>query len=103
MTKGYDQELILPLAKRGIKVFFKSKKIQILLIGDKDYESKKFIVKKFLDFENWTVVHRNEIGVFHPKLFLLMFPKFLRVVIGSGNLSINQWSFHGNIFWKKDF
>jgi len=40
---------------------------------------------------------------FHPKLYLLKFDLFLRVVIGSGNLFPEDWTVWSNIFWTKDF
>lgn len=43
-------------------------------------------------------------GAFHPKLWLIEFEdNSLRVVVGSGNLSIGDWSVWSNCFWYKDF
>lgn len=43
-------------------------------------------------------------GAFHPKLWLIEFEdNSLRVVVGSGNLSIADWTVWSNCLWYKDF
>lgn len=43
-------------------------------------------------------------GAFHPKLWLIEFDNgTLRVVVGSGNLSIGDWSVWSNCLWFQDF
>jgi tyrosyl-DNA phosphodiesterase-1 len=45
----------------------------------------------------------NSYGVFHPKLWILKFDNFIRIVIGSANLSVDDWRIWSNTFWMKDF
>lgn len=45
----------------------------------------------------------NNPASFHPKLFILKFKSFLRIVIGSANLLNCDWYRYANIFWRKDF
>lgn len=40
---------------------------------------------------------------FHPKLYILKFTDFIRIVIGSGNMLSDDWNINGNVFFKKDF
>ena len=40
---------------------------------------------------------------FHPKIFLIKFNNFIRIVIGSQNLYIGDWNVWSNIFYLKDF
>jgi hypothetical protein len=42
-------------------------------------------------------------GKFHSKLMLFKFPKFLRVIIPSANLTNCDWQFWGQIIWFQDF
>lgn len=43
-------------------------------------------------------------GAFHPKLWLIEFDdNTLRVVVGTGNLSIGDWTVWSNCLWYKDF
>lgn len=42
-------------------------------------------------------------ATFHPKLFLVRFRDFLRVVVGSGNLFSEDWTVFGNCFYVRDF
>lgn len=39
----------------------------------------------------------------HSKLWLIKFEKFLRVVVGTGNLHLGDWTTWANAFWWKDF
>ncbi len=45
----------------------------------------------------------NTPASFHPKLFILKFKSFIRIVIGSANLLNCDWYRYANIFWRKDF
>jgi tyrosyl-DNA phosphodiesterase-1 len=38
-------------------------------------------------------------GAFHPKLWLLKFDSFLRIVISSANLTLKDFSHWSNGFW----
>lgn len=77
-----------------------------ILANDKSDESQT-TMRNYSGFKNWTVIFpekRNKgYSVFHSKLWLIKFDKFLRVVIGTGNLHMGDWALWANAFWWKDF
>ncbi|KAL4463415.1 hypothetical protein ABPG72_017136 [Tetrahymena utriculariae] len=101
-TKGLDEELVLPLVKANVKVVVADDKI-------KQWNEKRNVIKNHQYFENFTIIYppkdylSKTWGCFHSKLWILKFPKFLRIVIGTGNLRILHWTNWSNIIWFKDF
>ena len=55
----------------------------------------KFIFPKISQALRW--------GKFHSKLMILKFPKFLRIIIPSANLTDGDWYYWGQIIWFQDF
>ena len=55
----------------------------------------KFIFPKISQALRW--------GKFHSKLILLKFPKFLRIIVPSANLTDCDWYYWGQIIWFQDF
>ncbi|EAS03297.1 tyrosyl-DNA phosphodiesterase family protein (macronuclear) [Tetrahymena thermophila SB210] len=101
-TYGYETELLMPILKSN-KHF--------VLANDKPMHDKsiKDVIKENDGFKNWTLIHPPKDvssswgGAFHPKLWLIKFSSFLRVVIGSGNLHVSDWSVWSNCLWYQDF
>jgi len=97
-TYTYDQELIKSVIDA---------KLPIVIIRDRP-EGLHVKVKK--DKENSNVTHifpakalGLTYGVFHAKLILLEFAKFLRVVITSANLTVEDWTLLSQVIWLQDF
>lgn len=63
--------------------------------------------ENYAGYSNWTVVRPVErkggYGVFHTKLWLIKFEKFLRVVVSTGNLHLGDWAVWANAYWYQDF
>ena len=55
----------------------------------------KFIFPKISQTLRW--------GKFHSKLMILKFPKFLRIIVPSANLTDGDWYYWGQIIWFQDF
>ena len=55
----------------------------------------KFIFPKISQTLRW--------GKFHSKLIILKFPKFLRIIVPSANLTDGDWYYWGQIIWFQDF
>lgn len=97
----YSKELLQPhLDNPKIKFVVvsdcrKDTKVTELCV-DKKHPNLKLLYPK-------TNVSQAGISSFHPKLFLLKFEGFLRIVIGSGNMLEEDWNRYGNVFWQRDF
>ena len=95
---SYDKEVIDILLEKKVKVLlFKDSNCFSEKLKEGKYNNeifKEFYPPKIVDGLN---------GSFHPKLYLLKFKKFLRVVIGSANLFVSDWEDWNNILWVKDF
>ena len=96
-TFGFESQLLLPIAEE-------LQKFQQI----NDYTSNK-LEKDYAGIKNWTLILHGKpknlvygSGAYHPKLWLYKFPSFLRVVIGSGNLTIGDWTAWSNCLWFKD-
>ena len=82
---------------------------KLLLVNDSS--DGNFELKEcFNGHNNMTVIFPSKshkgygFGAFHPKLWLIEFEdSTLRVVVGSGNLSIGDWTVWNNCLWYKDF
>ena len=48
-------------------------------------------------------IKKSGYSVFHSKLWLLKFKKFLRVIVSTGNNHVGDWAIWMNCFWYKDF
>ena len=62
--------------------------------------------ENYYGYSNWTVAtpeKNSSWGVFHTKLWLIQFGGFLRVVVGTGNLHLADWSVWSNALWYQDF
>jgi len=55
----------------------------------------KFVFPKISQTLKW--------GKFHSKLIILKFPKFLRIIVPSANLTDGDWYYWGQIIWFQDF
>lgn len=99
MVFGYNIKNIYPLYSNNTKVImFADPNIDdfetLKTHENKDKNLKILWVKKDSLIKN---------SAFHPKLYLIKFGSFLRVVIGSGNLFIEDWTKWSNVCWVKDF
>ena len=98
LVMGIQSEILKPLIK---------KKIKILVVLDYGKENEKNIIDR-RDDENLIFFYpKKKIGnlksTFHPKIYIIKFKLFIRIVIGSCNLFIGDWSCWNNIFYIKDF
>ena len=97
-TFGFESKLLSPFAS------FLDK---FLLINEANSTTTK-IERDYSGIKNWTLLLSGKpdttfgSGAYHPKLWLFKFPTFLRVVIGSGNLTIGDWTAWSNCLWFKD-
>ncbi|KRX00629.1 hypothetical protein PPERSA_00856 [Pseudocohnilembus persalinus] len=91
----------------------KGKQTHFVLANDRSAQDKKEglpdVIENFKNYKNWTLIHPPKDysspfpGPFHPKLWLLKFPKFLRVVICSANQMEADWDIWGQGVWFQDF
>ena len=99
MVFGYHIKNIFPLYSTGTKV--------IMLADPRidDYEDIKTNENKDKNLKILWVKKDPLIktSAFHPKLYLLKFNSFLRVIVGSGNLFLEDWTTWSNVLWMKDF
>jgi len=100
-TFGFDSELLTPLIKA---------KVHLVVANDYQKETTyQPIIENFGEIEGLTVIQPSKsfqgvfYSCFHPKLWLLKFPEFLRVVVSSGNLTTLDWSIWSNCLWYQDF
>ena len=100
MVFGFSKKIIEPLLKKNIKTILFSDSGEFLNQMTDSEENPKF--PNFKHFYPPKILN-NVNASFHPKLFILKFNNFLRVVIGSANLFNEDWSYWNNIIWMKDF
>lgn len=43
------------------------------------------------------------VGAYHPKIWILKFDGFIRIVIGSQNLHVGDWTVWAQGMWVQDF
>ncbi len=93
----YDGEFIEPFINQ-----FKLPSIIIRHREDQKYNAMdeygnyiKFVFPKISQTLKW--------GKFHSKLIILKFPKFLRIIVPSANLTDGDWYYWGQIIWFQDF
>ncbi|CAD8055701.1 unnamed protein product [Paramecium sonneborni] len=98
---GFEDHLLKPLVQSGVKLF---------IINDNDNNDKKLeIIENFNGHSNWMVIKPSKLssltfgGSFHPKIWILKFPKFIRIVIGSQNLHVGDWTVWSQAMWIQDF
>lgn len=100
-TFGFDSELLLPLVKANVH-----------LVVANDYSKDTTytpIIENFNGIDGLTIIqptkaiHGIFYSCFHPKLWILKFPEFLRIVVSSGNLTTLDWSIWSNCLWYQDF
>jgi tyrosyl-DNA phosphodiesterase-1 len=101
MTFAASRELLRTLLEKGVR---------LVLTNDCGTGIKKTFVQTLEDFPNFMGVFPQkeftELALsasFHPKLFMLKFNDRLRLIIGNGNLLVQDWSFWDNAFWSKDY
>lgn len=99
MVFGYNIKNVQPLFSNGTKVMMladpRIDDYEELRLNENTEKNLKILwVKKDSQIKN---------SAFHPKLYLLKFDKVLRVVIGSANLFIEDWTKWSNVCWVKDF
>lgn len=95
---GFSLHVLDKLLKKGLKV---------AVMADPYIDTFKEIAeKKELDKNlkvYWADKHSlGQNSAFHPKIYLIKFSTFLRVVIGSANLFKEDWSEWSNVVWYKD-
>lgn len=100
-TFGFDTELLINLLKA---------KVHLTVANDYQKDTEYIpIIENFGDVDGLTVIQPSKsfngvfYSCFHPKLWLLKFPEFLRVVVSSGNLTTLDWSIWSNCLWYQDF
>lgn len=100
-TFGFDTELLIHLAKA---------KVHLTVANDYNKNTPYVpLIENYDEIQGFNVIQpaKNFHGVFyscfHPKLWLLKFPDFLRVVVSSGNLTTLDWSIWSNCLWYQDF
>jgi len=97
---GFHLEQLLPILDQGTR---------LTLADNWKNTAESKIKKSFCGRPNFTYIlppkdpAKSYGGTFHPKLWLLKFPTFLRVVISSANLTTWDWSIWSNCIWFKDF
>lgn len=100
LTFLYSQEILDPLL---------AKDVRLLVVSDSQRETLATTLETNPSQPNLKLVfprrsfNQNAPASFHPKLFVLKFKTFLRIVIGSGNLLNGDWHRYANVFWRKDF
>lgn len=100
LTFAVSRELLQPLLEKGFPVILASDcSMNIedaILQVDAEFPNfiKFFPRKKFFAYSS---------SSFHPKLMLIKFKSFLRVVIGSGNLLEQDWIVWENAFVTRDY
>jgi tyrosyl-DNA phosphodiesterase-1 len=88
-TYGFEHELVEPIAKGRVK---------LLLVNDNSVDKEKDIIEEcYQNYPNWKLIMPSKKGgrypgAFHPKIWMLKFPSFLRIVIGSQNLHVGDWT-----------
>ena len=97
-TYIYDSKLIEKVLKS---------KIPIIIIMDGN-EASHTKIKKDSTYSNLTYIMPGKpaglkYGVFHPKIILLEFDKFIRVVVSSANLTLEDWTLLSQVIWLQDF
>lgn len=97
-TFNYDEEFIEPLISKY--------NIKSLIIKHEENRTGNFqIVEKGprLTFIHPKIDYSMRWGKFHSKLTIFKFPKFLRVIIPSANLTSGDWYYWGQVIWFQDF
>ena len=100
LTFSLSRELLQPLIKA---------KIPVVVASDCSSNIEEPILQTSKSNPNYLVYFpRKKVmsyccSSFHPKLILIKFSSFLRVVIGSGNLLEQDWIVWENIFMMKDY
>lgn len=97
-TFGFEMETFLPIAKSGK---------QLLVVNMQRENPEGAVDHNYSGFENMKVIsppkRKKGYGVFHTKLWLIKFGTFLRVVVGTGNNHVNDWTVWQNAYWFNDF
>lgn len=100
LTFSVSRELLQPLLEKKIPIVLASDcstNIEhAIAIVDEEYSN-------FLKFFPRKKVFHFSCSSFHPKLILIKFASFLRVVIGSGNLLEEDWISWENVFIVRDY
>lgn len=99
MVFGYHIKHIAPLLDFGTKVIMLADPniddFEIIKSQENKEKNLRLLwAKKDLQFRN---------SAFHPKLYLIKFASILRVVIGSANLFLEDWTKWSNVCWVRDF
>lgn len=91
-------EVFEPIIKCGVPLY---------VFNREEGENKEGKVTKCYEgFNNMTVISPPKLnsgyGVFHPKLWLIKFKNFLRVVVCTGNNHLYDWAIWQNAYWFHD-
>ena len=78
-----------------------------MYVFNRDGDSKEGkVIKGYEGFNMMTVISPPKknmgYGVFHPKLWLIKFKSFLRVVVCTGNNHLYDWAVWQNAYWFHD-
>jgi tyrosyl-DNA phosphodiesterase 1 len=95
-TFGYEMEVFEPILRAGVPMF----------VFNREDESKAGSVSRGAQgFAGLTLVSppkNNMYGVFHPKLWLIKFKSFLRVMVCTSNNHAYDWAVWQNAYWLHD-
>jgi tyrosyl-DNA phosphodiesterase-1 len=100
LTFAVSRELLFPLVSRKIPIVLASDCSTAIDTSHLEVDEKWPNFVKF--FPRKKIFHFSS-SSFHPKLILIRFPTFLRVVVGSGNLLEQDWIVWENVFLLKDY
>ena len=100
LTFAVSREMYHPLVSRGIPVVLvsdcSSNIAESIIQNDEKYPN-------LIRFYPRKKIFEYAYSSFHPKLILIKFKQFLRVIIGSGNLLEQDWIVWENVFISQDY
>lgn len=97
-TYGFVMDVLGTIAESGVP---------FVLVNDSSENGSGRVERNCAGYKNMSLVFpprtKKGYGVFHTKLWLIKFPTFLRVVIGTGNQHAEDWLVWLNAYWYQDF
>ena len=83
------------------------KSVKLIIISDSQKNSSQtrieYASKQLLKIYPCRFFEERIVSSFHPKLFIIKFSSFIRVIIGTGNFLLDDWELYSNLFWAKDY
>lgn len=95
-TYGFEWEVFAPIAQSGKPIFIFNRNDDATNSVERGYNGKDNVVIVSPPKSN------TGYGVFHTKLWLVKFKKFLRVIVGTGNNHLCDWTVWHNAWWYHD-